>query len=214
MNPLRLTASIAACLLLAACTKTDSGPASSEPGQRHPWTLPHVLRIGIQSSPMTLNPLLSANTTEGMIDRLICDGLVTVDPSGRKEVPMLAAVVPTMANGGISKDGLTITYKLRRNVRWHDGAPFTSADVKFSWEAILNPNNNVITHSGYELVRSVDTPDPYTVVFHFKEKYAPAVNTLFGESDDPFEVIPAHLLAKYPNINQIPYNSAPIGTGP
>ena len=192
---------MAAGLLLAACTQTQQPPQ-------------HVLRVGIQAAPLTLNALLANNTTESMIDRLIFDTLVTVDASGRKQVPVLAAEVPTLANGGISKDGLTVTYKLRHNVHWHDGVPFTSRDVKFTWAAILNPNNNVITHSGYELVRSVDTPNPYTVVFHFKQKYAPAVNTIFGESDDPYEIVPAHILEKYHDINQIPFNSAPVGTGP
>jgi peptide/nickel transport system substrate-binding protein len=201
---LQIAASVAAGLLLSACTQAQPPP--------QPQT--HILRVGIQATPLTLNALLSNNTTEAMIDRLIFDGLVTIDASGRKQIPVLAAEVPTLANGGISKDGLTVTYKLRHNVHWHDGVLFTSRDVKFTWAAVLNPNNNVITHSGYELVRSVDTPDPYTVVFHFKQKYAPAVNTLFGESDDPYEIVPAHILEKYHDINQIPFNSAPVGTGP
>ncbi len=86
-----------------------------------------MLRIGSQNPPNTLNPLLAANTTEAMIDRLMFDGLVSIDPTGTKQVPILAAVVPTLQNGGISPDGLTITYHLRDNVRWHDGVKFTSA---------------------------------------------------------------------------------------
>jgi peptide/nickel transport system substrate-binding protein len=94
---LHIAASVAAGLLLSACTQVQQPP--------QPQT--HILRVGIQTSPLTLNALLSNNTTEGMIDRLIFDGLVTVDASGRKQIPVLAAEVPTLANGGISKDGLT-----------------------------------------------------------------------------------------------------------
>jgi peptide/nickel transport system substrate-binding protein len=208
----RTIARIAACALLAACTKV--GTTDSDSGGRHPWTQAGRLRIGIQAAPNTLNPLLAGNTTEAMIGRLIFDPLVTVDGSGTKDVPVLASVVPTLENGGISKDGLTITYHLRRNVKWHDGVPFTAKDVVYSIHAILDPNNNTETHTGYELISKMDTPDPYTLVLHMKKPFSPAVDTIFGDSDSPYSVLPAHLLAALPNINNIPFNSMPIGTGP
>ena len=94
------------CCLLAACTKvgTTSAPdtAGGPPGGRHPWTKPGELRIGIQTPPNTLNPLLAANTTEAMIGRLLFDVLVTVDRTGQTQVPALASEVPTLQNGGIS----------------------------------------------------------------------------------------------------------------
>lgn len=204
---------LAASFALAACTRVGTEPSAAN-GGRHAWTVPGTLRIGIQTSPNTLNPILASNTTEGMIDRLMFDVLVSVDPSGKTPVPMLAAEVPTLENGGISKDGLTITYHLRRNVLWHDGVPFTSTDVKFTWNAIVNKHNNVIATTGYDLVRSVDTPDDLTVVFHMKHRFSPAISTIFGESDDPYGVLPAHLLAALPNLNNIPFNASPVGTGP
>ncbi len=202
--------------MLCACTRTGQQTAAGGNGsERHPWSIPGVLRIGIQSPPNSLQGVFTSNTTEVMIDRLVYDPLITADASGKKLIPILAAQVPTLENGGISKDGLTITYKLRHNVTWQDGAPFTSADVKFSWQAIMNPANNVGgSRNGYNLVRSVDTPDPYTVVFHLKQRFAPAVNTFFTDSDSPVFIIPKHLLGKYPNINNLPFNQAPIGTGP
>ena len=99
-------------------------------------------------------------------------------------------------------------------MRWQDGVPFTSRDVEFTWQAIMNDSNNVNSRNGYERVRSVDTPDPLTVVFHLKTKFAPFVDTVFAESDNPYCLLPAHLLASYPNINQVPFNQLPIGTGP
>ena len=200
-------------LLLAACTKVDNSSAAGDT-KRHPWTHPGVLRIAIQSEPVTLNPLLSANTTEGLLNRLSFNTLISVNSDGKTLVPMLAARVPTVANGDISKDGLTITYALRTGVKWQDGVAFTSKDVKFSWQAMMNDNNNVNARIGYEDVRSVDTPNASTVVFHLKHKFAPFVNTVFSESDDPVCVVPEHLLGKYKNLNQIPFNQMPIGTGP
>jgi len=209
----RWIAALAACALLAGCTKVGTSSDSAS-GGRHSWTIAGTLRIAVQNPPNTLNGLLASNTTESMINRLIFDPLVSVDATGKQQVPILAAEVPTLENGGISKDGLTLTYKLRKNVLWHDGVPFTSKDVKFSWSSIVSGKNNVITTNGYDLVKAVDTPDDYTVIFHMKKAFSPVVNTLFGESDDPFEVVPEHILGKLPDMNQVAFNSAPIGTGP
>jgi peptide/nickel transport system substrate-binding protein len=109
---------------------------------------------------------------------------------------------------------LTITYHLRKGVKWHDGAPFTSKDVKFTWQQVMNPANNVISRHGFDQVKSVDTPDEYTVVFHMKRIFPPAIDTLFGESDTALRILPEHLLSKYANLNRIPFNAAPVGTGP
>jgi peptide/nickel transport system substrate-binding protein len=160
-----------------------------------------------------LNPILSANTTEAMLNRLSFDTLLSVDASGKQLVPVLATAVPTLANRGISRDGTTITYHLHPGVRWQDGVPFTSRDVKFTWQAIMNDANNVNSRNGYERVRSVDTPDPLTVVFHLKAKFAPFVNTVFAESDNSYCILPAHLLAEYKDLNRVPFNDLPIGTG-
>ena len=179
-----------------------------------PGTQPGVLRIAIQSDVKNLNPLLNSNTTDGMIARLMFEPLVSADAQG-KTIPMLAAKVPTLRNGGISKDGLTITYHLRKGVKWTDGVPVTSADVKWSWQALMNPNNNIISRHGYDLIKSIDTPSPYTVVVHLKRKFSPFVNTFFADSDQPYPIAPAHILAKYPNINEIPFNSDPnVSDGP
>ncbi len=202
-------ATVILMLSIAGCTKVGTQQA----GVHNPGTIPGEVRIAIQSEPINLNPILASNTTDGMVDALIFDFLVTADPHGNP-LPDLANPVPTLENGGISKDGLTITYHLRKNVKWSDGIPFTSKDVKFSWQAVVNPQNNTTSRRGYDLVRSVDTPDPYTVVFHMKQRFAPIVNTLFAESDNPIWVVPAHILGQYPNINRVPFNNQPIGTGP
>ena len=211
--PLRrpLGAALVACLLAAtACTKVGT---NSGAGGDHPYTQAGTMRIALYTAPNSLNPILTSDTAEVMVDTAIFDPLVTVDPKGN-DVPVLASEVPTQKNGDISADGKTITYKLRHNVKWHDGAPFSSADVKFSWQAVMNNKNNVVSRRGYDLVGSVDTPDAYTVVFHMKQAFAPAIDTLFSVNDSPMLVLPQHLLAKYPDINQIPFNSEPVGTGP
>ncbi|MDQ6825574.1 MAG: peptide ABC transporter substrate-binding protein [Candidatus Eremiobacteraeota bacterium] len=211
---MQLTKSLAALLALATlsgCAKV--GTQNSAGGGRHPWTQAGVLRVGIQSEPKNLNPVLASNTTDNAITRLMFDPLISADAKGNP-VPMLAAQVPTLQNGGISKDGLTITYKLRPNVKWQDGQRLTSKDVKFTYEAVMNSNNNVTSRRGYDLVKSVATPNATTVVFTMKQKFAPVINTLFAESDNPVTIIPAHLLSKFHDLNQVPFNNQPMGSGP
>jgi peptide/nickel transport system substrate-binding protein len=209
----RVLSGLLCALIVAGCSKVSDTSAPAASAGRHPWTQPGELRIAIQSEPVTLNPVLSANTTEGLLNRLSFDTLISVEPDGKTLVPILAAKVPSAANGGISHDGLTITYALRSGIKWQDGAPFSSADVKFSWQAMMNDNNNVNARVGYDDVRSVDTPNPSTVVFHLKAPFAPFVNTVFSESDDPVCIVPAHILAKYKDVNRVPFNELPIGTG-
>jgi len=194
----------------AAYTRVQSGAAGTA---RHSWTIPDTLRVVSGNVPRTLNPILATQTVEASIARLTTDILVSCDPNGNF-VPKLAREVPSRANGGISADGLTITYHLRPGVLWQDGVPFTSRDVKFTYDAIMNPNNDVISRHGYDIVQRVETPDPLTVVFHLKHPFAPFVSVVFGESDSVYGILPAHVLAKYPSLNDVPYNSAPIGTGP
>jgi peptide/nickel transport system substrate-binding protein len=201
-------AALGCALSLAACTKVSQGTPTATNGSRG------ILRIAIQRSPNTLNPLLSANTTEGIVNRLSFSLLVTIAGDGKTEVPDLAREVPTTKNGGISADGRTITYHLRKNVRWQDGVPFTSKDVRFSWQAMMNDANNVNERVGYEDVASVDTPDDWTVVFHLKRPFAPFVNTVFAESDSPVCIVPEHILGAYKDVNRVPFNQQPVGTGP
>jgi len=201
---------VALAFAFVACTKTGGEVGAG----RHSWTKPDVLRVAVQSDLKNLNPLLNSNTTDVFVDRLMFEPLLSADPKGNP-VPMLASVVPTLENRGISRDGLTIAYHLRRGLRWTDGVPLTSRDVKWSWQAIMNPNNNVVSRHGYDIISSIDTPDPYSVVVHLKQKFAPFVDTFFAESDQPYMIAPAHVLAQYPNMNQISFNNKPdVSDGP
>jgi peptide/nickel transport system substrate-binding protein len=197
-------------VVLAGCTKTSNGVT----GARHSWTQPGRLRIAIATDLKDLNPLLSSNTADVFVDRLMFEPLVTADPKGNP-LPMLAAAVPTLANGGISRDGLTVTYHLRRGFTWTDGVAVTAQDVKWSYEAIMNPNSDVISRHGYDVIAALTTPDPYTVVVRLKHPFAPFVDTFFAESDQPYMIVPAHVLSRYPTINQAPFNDKPtVSDGP
>ncbi|TAM91207.1 peptide ABC transporter substrate-binding protein [bacterium] len=194
--------------VVAGCTKVDSTS-----GSEHPWTNPGILRVGLQTDFKTLNPMLAGDTTDAFVGRLMFEMLVDADEKGQP-IPDLATQVPSVDNGGISKDGLTVTYHLRKDVRWHDGVPFTAKDVVWSWRAMINDANNVISRRGYDDVASIDTPDDNTAIVHLKQRYAPFVNTFFADSDSPTPILPAHLLARYKNINELAFNGHPVGDGP
>jgi peptide/nickel transport system substrate-binding protein len=198
----KYAAAAAITLVLGACSGGAAPQTSASGG---------TLRIAVQQDAKTLNPILASNTVDVFIQRFMFEPLLSADAHGNP-VPILAAQVPTRENGGVSQDGLTITYHLRKSARWTDGTPVSSRDVKFSWQAIMNPANNAVSRHGYDDVARIDTPDPQTAVVHLKERFSPFVNTFFAESDQPYSIVPAHVLAQYPNINQIPFNGHPTVT--
>jgi peptide/nickel transport system substrate-binding protein len=204
---------IAALLLavvLAACAPVGSGCTAG----RHPWTKPGVLRLADVADPDSLNPLLSTMDLSYDLSSLIFSYLIVADARGRLAGD-LASEVPTLRNGGISRDGTTYTYHLRPGVRWHDGVPLSSRDVAFSWSAIVNPRNNVLHREGYDRVARIDTPDDRTVVVHLRRRYPPFVTQFFTTLQEGAKpVVPRHLLAAAVEINQDAYNAHPIGTGP
>lgn len=198
-----------AALLLSACS---SNPSASTGGGGGTPFIPGTLRIADIEEPDDLNPYIANVITSIDMSALWGEYFFNVDDHG-KFVPEAALEVPTLANGGISADGLTITYHLRHGIVWQDGAPLTAADVIFTWRAIMNDANNVQTRTGYDQIANITAPDPYTVVVHMKDRYAPIVSYFMGlQGGGP--ILPAHVLAKYPNMNQVPFDSKPIGAGP
>lgn len=141
------------------------------------------------------------------------DTLTSVDEHGNT-VPILAARVPSQRNGDISRDGKTIVFHLRRGVFWQDGAPFTSRDVLFTFRAIMDPRNNTVSHSGFQEVHRIWAVGDDTVAFELRRPFAPIVQALFGESDTPYPIMPAHLLEHEPDLNRAAFNAHPVGTGP
>ncbi len=197
-------------MLAAGCTKVGGGGID---GRANSWTHPHVLTFADAGDVNTLNPHLGQFADIGHLSSLTMAYLVKWDKDN-KPYPELATEIPTQANGGVSKDGLRITYHLRHGVKWSDGAPFTADDVVFSTKVVLNPANNEVGRTGWDLITKIDEPDKYTVIFHLKKPYSPFIETFFSTAGANPCILPKHLLAKYPNINNVPYNSLPIGIGP
>ena len=171
-----------------------------------------LVRVAIGADPNTLNPILETTLQELYVDEAIFNGLVKYDAAGDL-VPDLAVRVPSITNGDISRDGKTITYHLRRGVRWQDGVAFTSADVAYTFSAIMDPKTNGVYSSYYGRIRALETPDPYTVVIHMKAPFADVLSDFFS-CNTSIGVLPKHLYAGTHDINRDPHNDDPIGTGP
>ncbi|MHB8199090.1 MAG: peptide ABC transporter substrate-binding protein [Vulcanimicrobiaceae bacterium] len=200
-------------LALAGCTKvshTVAGVGSN------PWTRPGVLRFAENGDPGSLNPMLASNAVSGDLSMFIYSYAVRYDQHGRP-FPDALSQIPTRRNGDVSKNGLTLIYKLRRNIKWQDGVPLTCKDLRFTWQAVMNPHNNVVTTDGYRDIKSIDCSNPYVAIIHMKKPYAPFLQQLWAPNGNA-PILPAHLLAKYNDdkgsLNTAPYNSMPIGSGP
>jgi peptide/nickel transport system substrate-binding protein len=151
-----------------------------------------------------LIPTLTSDQSSYEVGGLIYDGLVKTD----KDLNL----APAMAQSWMySRDCLDLTFKLRQDIKWHDGYPFTSADVLFTYQAMINPKTPAPFKEGFLLVKSVDAPDAYTVRVHYDKPYARAVET-WGTS-----ILPKHLLQSFADagtLRESPQNSQPVGTGP
>jgi peptide/nickel transport system substrate-binding protein len=155
-----------------------------------------------------------AASVEQQVARLAFEPFIDLDPHGRP-IPALITRIPTIENGDVSADGRTIAYHLRPSVRWSDGVPVTSDDVLWTLHAILDPNNPVPSHEGYDLIDRAYAKDAHTVVFHLKRAWAPAASTFFSYGFRPQFVLPKHVLEKQTPLAQAPFNADPaVGDGP
>jgi peptide/nickel transport system substrate-binding protein len=202
-RPMVKSAAMAAMVVALLCVVSCAVPTART----------STIAFNVGEDPHSLDPLLAQTDDEQQVARLMFDLLVDVDARGRP-IPDLASAVPTVANGGVSRDGKTIVYHLRHGVRWQDGAPFTSHDVWFTWQQVVDPHNDVASTRGYDLIASIDTPDRYTAIVHLSRAWAPAVATLFSYGVHPVPIVPAHVLEGHGPLRTSPFNEHPVGTGP
>jgi len=158
-----------------------------------------------------LNPHFAVGTKDQEGSRIFYEPLAAWDPEGHL-VPVLAAEIPDLENGGLSPDGMSVTWRLRKDVSWHDGRPFTADDVVFNWEYAADPATAATTIGSYQDVK-VEKLDASNVRVRFNKptpNWADAFVGLRGM------VIPKHLFETYKGANsrEAPANLKPIGTGP
>ena len=192
-------------MVLAVLSGCSAKPDKVETERQQP-TVGGKLNIGSAVEPDTWNPVLSELAASQEIGRLIFSGLLLQNDKG-EWMPDLAMEVPTATNGGVSADGLTITYRLNSSAKWHDGQRVTSRDVKFTYEYIMRSRTRLPWRDGYDKIRSVETPDDATVVIRYIEPYGLYLH-LFSC------VLPAHKANELSDTANLNYNRMPVGSGP
>ncbi len=171
-----------------------------------------TLKLLYWQAPTTVNAHLSNGTKDFHASRAVLEPLLTVDAAGNFS-PVLAAEVPTRQNGGLSADGRSVTYKLKRGIKWADGRPFTSDDVVFTYQFVINKQTGATTYGSYNTIDKVEPGDPYTVKITFKDP-TPFWFVPFVGSNGM--ILPRHALDAYVgnNSRNAPFNQKAFGTGP
>src|SRR5439155_1571181 len=112
-----------------------------------------ALRVLWWQGSTLLNPHFAVGTKDQDGSRIFYEPLAVWDPEGNL-VPVLAAEVPSLQNGAVAKDGRSVTWKLKKNVQWHDGKPFTADDVVFNWEYAADPASACTTSGTYKDIKA------------------------------------------------------------
>lgn len=201
-------------LLIAGCTAApqvapapqEGAAAEAAPAAAAETTGPKTIIFGLYQEPEILNAFIRTQTAADDVAALSEEGLLDVDPDGNF-YPVLAKEVPSVENGLVSEDGLTVTYNLREDVKWSDGEPFTCDDVVFTWETVSNPNSGAVASTGYTDMESVTCEGDYKVIVKYRQFYAPFL-TRFDA------ILPRHATGEPENMVDWEYNWKPIGTGP
>jgi len=159
-----------------------------------------TLHLSISANPSRVNPILATDSASGTIAEWVFDSLLDYDKN--------ANIRLKLAESYEFKDDTTLIFKLKKGIKWHDGAPFTSQDVVFTYQTITSPKIFTPYSSDFRYVKSVKALDPYTVEVKYKEPYFKALEIwMMG-------ILPKHILEKEKDLMTSSFNQHPIGTGP
>ncbi len=169
------------------------------------------LRVLWWQAATILNPHLAIGVKDNDGCRIFYEPLASFDPDGGL-VPVLATEVPTLQNGAVAKDGLSVTWKLKRSVHWHDGKPFTADDVAFTWEYAADPATAATTAGNYRDIARIDKLDSHTVKIVFRRPMPYWAIAFCGTG----MVLPRHVFEPFKGAKsrEAPANLKPVGTGP
>ncbi|KAA0895089.1 peptide-binding protein [Oryzomonas rubra] len=185
-------------LFVSACTQAPAPPRGGAGVVKPAYG--DALVEGTIGDASTLIPLLATDSSSHAVAGQIYNGLVKYD----KNLKIIGDLAQSFA---ISPDGLTITFHLHRGVKWHDGAPFTSRDVLYTYRVVIDPKTPTAYAEDFKQVKGIAAPDDYTVKVTYGAPFAPALAS-WGTA-----ILPAHLLDGK-DITKSPLARAPIGTGP
>ncbi|MGF1490966.1 MAG: peptide ABC transporter substrate-binding protein [Microcoleaceae cyanobacterium] len=202
-------------LTITACTSqpsTTQAPGSSPETSSETIAENDVLKLLYWQAPTILNPHLATGFKDFDAARLVYEPLASYNKDDQF-IPFLAAEIPSLENGGVAEDGKSVTWKLKQNVQWSDGEPFTAEDVVFTYNFVMNPEVAAASREYYSLIETVEALDSHTVKITFKD-VTPSWSIPFTGQNGL--ILPQHIFEAYngANIREAPANQQPIGTGP
>ena len=209
MVGLGLTAPMAAQMLASAGVAAAQTKWTSSPTKRGGGGIVKTLWW---QAPTLLNPHFANGTKDQDASRIFYEPLAAYDPDGNL-MPVLAAEAPSLQNGGVAKDGLSVTWRLKKNVVWHDGKPFTADDVVFNWEYVMDQGTAAVTIGQYRDITRIDKIDSHTVKIVFKTPTPYWSAAFCGPTG---MIVPKHLFQAFKGdkSREAPTNLKPVGTGP
>ena len=170
-----------------------------------------ALKVLWWQAPTLLNPHFAVGTKDQDACRIFYEPLAAWDPEGNL-VPILASELPDLENGTLARDGKSVTWKIKPDVKWHDGAPLTADDLVFTWEYASDPKTAAVSIGTYKGT-TVEKIDALTVKVHFENPTPFWANPFVGQRGN---VIPKHQFEAYKGAKsrEAPANLKPVGTGP
>ena len=186
-------------VLLVAC---DGGKNEALPVKRGPGIPVYgdALVVGSIGEPSTLIPLLASDSASHDVAGQIYNGLVRYDKNLNLEADLAES-------WDVSPDGLTITFHLRKGVKWHDGEEFTARDVVYTYNITIDPKTPTAYADAFKQVQRIESPDKFTFRVRYAKPFAPALES-WGMA-----ILPAHLL-EGKDITKSELSRHPLGTGP
>jgi peptide/nickel transport system substrate-binding protein len=169
------------------------------------------LKVLWWQAPTLLNPHFATGTKDQDAARIFYEPLAGFDPDGNV-VPVLAAQVPSLDNGGVARDGTSVTWQLKKGVVWHDGKPFTADDVVFNWEYAADPATSAWTLASYRDIERVERLDTHAVKVVFKRPTPFWADAFCGARG---MIIAKHVFEPFKGAKsrEAPANLRPVGTG-
>src|SRR5712671_2942427 len=203
-----LTAPFATQLLAHAGLAQTAPPADYKPTKAGGGG---ALKLLFWQAATLLNPHFGVGAKDQEGARIFYEPLAAWDPDGNL-VPVLAAEIPDIENGGVAADGMSVTWKIKKGVQWHDGKPLTADDVVFNWEYAADPATAATTIGSYKDIK-VEKIDPLTVRIRFDKPTPFWADAFVGQRG---MIIPKHLFEEYKaaKSRDAQANLKPIGTGP
>jgi peptide/nickel transport system substrate-binding protein len=206
------TAAAAAATTAPAAAPTaapTAAPAVAAGGKRG---AAGTLKMLLWQGPTVLNPHIAVGTKDSIVARLVLEPLISAKNDGTL-VPILVTEIPTTANGGLSADLTSVTYKLKPGIKWADGEPLTADDVVFTWQFVTDKETAATTLGTYRTIDTATAVDATTVKITFKDPNPGWFVPFLGTNG---MVLPKHALKDYigAKAKDAPWNQKPIGTGP